>query len=245
MPAMALSRVAARAVESGPDGENLAARCVAAPGSAARPALAARADLPAGLPDRGRRLRVHRRRERPVHRGRAVDQAAGQADLARLHARWDPIAGRYRAPDEKTIRMVLDRLDPRALTRALLGPRRRRGGAAPASVPHPGAPPSGQNAGPREVTGRGRGRKTSRGGHSPDGTRVHLLGVAEHGGHLLDIPPLGTDIPSPGTAGSWLRPAGPLSYPNPGIWINTAVSAAAEGPRPVGMTDHGYRDGSQ
>ena len=61
---------------------------------------------------------------------------AGQADLARLRAPWDPLAGRYRAPDEKTIRVVLDRLDPRALTRALLGPRprRRRGGPPPASV---------------------------------------------------------------------------------------------------------------
>jgi hypothetical protein len=61
---------------------------------------------------------------------------AGQADLARLRAPWDPVAGRYRAPDEKTIRVVLDRLDPRALTRALLGPRphRRRGGPSPASV---------------------------------------------------------------------------------------------------------------
>ena len=61
---------------------------------------------------------------------------AGQADLARLRAPWDPVAGRYRAPDEKTIRIVLDRLDPRALTRALLGPRprRRRGGPSPASV---------------------------------------------------------------------------------------------------------------
>jgi hypothetical protein len=28
--------------------------------------------------------------------------------------------------------------------------------------------------------------KTSRGARRPDGTRVHLLGVAEHGGHLLD-----------------------------------------------------------
>ena len=28
--------------------------------------------------------------------------------------------------------------------------------------------------------------KTSRGARRADGTRVHLLGVAEHGGHLLD-----------------------------------------------------------
>ncbi|HYB17955.1 MAG TPA: transposase family protein, partial [Streptosporangiaceae bacterium] len=40
---------------------------------------------------------------------------ASQQDLARLRAPWDPMAGRCRAPDEKTIRVVLDRLDPRAL----------------------------------------------------------------------------------------------------------------------------------
>ena len=71
---------------------------------------------------------------------------AGQADLARLHAPWDPIGGRYRAPDEKTIRVVLDRLDPRALARALLGPRpRRRSGGPPrpaCAATAPGAPPS-------------------------------------------------------------------------------------------------------
>ena len=31
---------------------------------------------------------------------------AGQDDLARMRAPWDPVAGRYRAPDEKTIRGV-------------------------------------------------------------------------------------------------------------------------------------------
>jgi hypothetical protein len=46
-----------------------------------------------------------------------------QQDLARLRAPWDPMAGRYRAPDEKTIRVVLDRMDLRALARALLGRR--------------------------------------------------------------------------------------------------------------------------
>jgi DDE_Tnp_1-associated len=79
---------------------------------------------------------------------------AGQAGLARLRAPWDPLAGRYRAPDEKTIRVVLGRLDPRALTRALLGPRprrRRRCGGAGATTGRPrpacaatapGTPPS-------------------------------------------------------------------------------------------------------
>src|ERR1700738_270270 len=135
MPAVALSRVAARAVESGPDGEDLA------PGAWQR--LEA---LPA---PRSRQGRIY-----PLaclvavalcaftaagnDRFTAVGQwvrRASQADLARLRAPWDPLNGRYRAPDEKTIRVVLDRLDPRALTRALLGPhrRRRRRGPAPAS----------------------------------------------------------------------------------------------------------------
>src|SRR5262245_32805481 len=134
MPAVALSRVGARVVESGPDGE----------------------DLPAGtwqrleaLPDpRSPRGRIY-----PLacliaitvcaftaagnDRFTAVGQwirRAGQADLARLRAPWDPLAGRYRAPDEKTIRVVLDRLDPRALARALLGPSPGRGGPPSASV---------------------------------------------------------------------------------------------------------------
>jgi hypothetical protein len=64
-----------------------------------------------------------------------VDQAAGQADLARLRAPWDPLAGRYRAPDEKTIRVVLDRLDPRALARALPG-------SEPRTARYSGGPPS-------------------------------------------------------------------------------------------------------
>jgi hypothetical protein len=91
---------------------------------------------------------------------------AGQADLARLGAPWDPIAGRYRAPDEKTIRVVLDRLHPRALTRALLGPGPRGRGAPRraavgqrARLPCPAGRAAGQNAGPGPVKGRGRGRQ--------------------------------------------------------------------------------------
>src|SRR6266516_3178311 len=120
MPAMALSRVAARAVESGPDGEDLA------------PSAWQRLEA---LPDpRSRQGRIY-----PLacliaiavcaftaagnDRFTAVGQwirRAGQADLARLRAPWDPVAGRYRAPDEKTIRVVLDRLDPRDLAGAVV-----------------------------------------------------------------------------------------------------------------------------
>ncbi len=115
---------------------------------------------------------------------------ASQEDLARLRAPWDPMAGRYRAPDEKTIRMVLGRLDPRALSRALLGPRRRRrrGGRPSGGVRDYRARRAAQQAkalargGLRAVAVDG---KTSRGARRGDGTRVHLLGAAEHGGRLL------------------------------------------------------------
>ena len=191
MPAMALSRVAARVVESGPDGENLA------PGAWQR--LEA---LPDPRSPQGRiyplacliAVAVCAFTAAGNDRFTAVGQwikRAGQADLARLRAPWDPLTGRYRAPDEKTIRVVLDRLDPRALTRALLGPapRRRRGGPAPASVRGYRARRAAQRA---RTLARARLRavavdgKTSRGARRADGTRVHLLGVAEHGGHLLD-----------------------------------------------------------
>jgi predicted transposase YbfD/YdcC len=117
---------------------------------------------------------------------------AGQQDLARLRAPWDPLAGRYRAPDEKTIRVVLDRLDPRALAQALLGPRPR--GRRPGGPPSPSVRGyrARQAAGQAKALARDRLRavavdgKTSRGARRADGTRVHLLGAAEHGGHLLD-----------------------------------------------------------
>ena len=188
---MALSRVAARVVESGPDGENLAAgawqRLEALPDPrspqgriyplACLIAVAVCAFTAAG-------------NDRFTAVGQWIKRAS-QADLARLRAPWDPIAGRYRAPDEKTIRVVLDRLDPRALARALLGP-------APAPAPRRAVP--GQRArlpcpaAARQAKALARDRlravavdgKTSRGARRADGTRVHLLGAAEHGGHLLD-----------------------------------------------------------
>ena len=193
MPAVALSRVGARVVESGPGGQDLAAgawqRLEALPDPrspqgriyplACLIAVALCAFTAAG-------------NDRLTAVGQWIRRAS-QADLARLRAPWDPIAGRYRAPDEKTIRVVLDRLDPRALTRALLGPR-------PRSRRRPGGPPSASVRGYRarraaqqaKTLARGRLRavavdgKTSRGARRADGTRVHLLGVAEHGGRLLD-----------------------------------------------------------
>jgi len=191
MPALALWRVGARVVESGPGGQDLAAgawqRLEALPDPrspqgriyplACLIAIAVCAFTAAG-------------NDRFTAVGQWIRRAS-QEDLARLRAPWDPVAGRYRAPDEKTIRVVLDRLDPRALARALLGPRRRR---------RPGGRPSDSVRGYRarrvtrqtEALARDRLRavavdgKTSRGARRPDGTQVHLLGVAEHGGRLLD-----------------------------------------------------------
>ena len=192
MPAVALSRVGARVVESGPGGEDLAAgawqRLEALPDPrspqgriyplACLVAIALCAFTAAG-------------NDRFTAVGQWIRRAS-QADLARLRAPWDPLAGRYRAPDEKTIRVVLDRLDPRALARALLGPGRRgrrRLGPPAASVRGYPARRAAQQA---KALARDRLRavavdgKTSRGARRADGTRVHLLGVAGHGGHLLD-----------------------------------------------------------
>lgn len=88
---------------------------------------------------------------------------------------------------------MLDRLNPRALTRAVLGGRRRNrirpDGAPSRSVRDYRARRKKQAA---KALARKRIRavavdgKTSRGARRPDSTRVHLLGVVEHGGNLLD-----------------------------------------------------------
>ena len=116
---------------------------------------------------------------------------ANQAEQARLGLPWDPMTGKYRVPDEKTIRTTLNRLNPRALTRALLGRRRhtRPDGAPSRSV-------RGYRARRRKLAAKALARKriravavdgkTARGARRADGTRVHLLGVVEHGGNLLD-----------------------------------------------------------
>jgi predicted transposase YbfD/YdcC len=191
MPALALSRVGARVVESGPDGQELAAG-----------AWQKLEELPDPRSPRGRIYPLAclvavalcaftaAGNDRLTAVGQWISRAS-QQDLARLRAPWDPMAGRYRAPDEKTIRVLLDRLDPRALVRALLGRPggRRGGGRPPASVRGYRARRAARQ---REALARGRLRavavdgKTSRGARRPDGTRVHLLGVAEHGGRLLD-----------------------------------------------------------
>src|SRR5260370_7967114 len=116
MPAVALSRVAARVVESGPDGEDLA------PGTWQR-----LEELPDPRSPQGRiyplacliAVAVCAFTAAGNDRFTAVGQwirRASQADLARLRAPWDPTPRRYPPPTEKTTRWVLDRPDPPALT---------------------------------------------------------------------------------------------------------------------------------
>jgi DDE_Tnp_1-associated len=145
MPAVALSRVGARVVESGPGGGDLAAgtwqRLEALPDPRSPQgriypltclvAIAVCAFTAAG-------------NDRFTAVGQWIRRAS-QADLGRLRAPWDPVAGRYRAPDEKTIRVVLDRLDPRALTRACPDHARAAAGV-PAGRPRPACAVTGPGA---------------------------------------------------------------------------------------------------
>jgi hypothetical protein len=144
------------------------------------------------------------------------------------------MAGRYRAPDEKTIRVVLDRLDPRALTLALLGPHPCRG---------PGGPPSAavrgyrarRAAGQAKALARSRLRavavdgKTSRGARRADGTWVHLLGVAEHGGRLLGH--LEVDIKHNETSHLYWRPAPAAPAEDFSSAVSSTISTASPSSR--------------
>lgn len=192
MPSSALSRAAARMVESGEDGTSLDdqtwERLLALPDPRSPqgriyPLASLIAVALCGLSVAG-------------HDGlTAIGQwakRASPAERARLGLPWDPMTGQYRVPDEKTIRTTLNRLNPRALTRALLGRRRRR--------TRPDGSPSRSvrryRARRRKLAAQALARnriravavdgKTSRGARRADGTRVHLLGVVEHGGNLLD-----------------------------------------------------------
>lgn len=197
MPAGALSRAGARVVESGAEGR-------AVLGDDAWERLRA-------LPDpRSPRGRVYQLaglvaiavcaftvagHDRLAAVGQWIKRAS-PADLASFGLPWDPFTGAFRVPDEKTVRTVLDRLDPQALSRALLGGRhahrshrRRPDGAPSRSVRDYRARRATAAA---KALARNRIRavavdgKTSRGARRKDGTRVHLLGVLAHGGPLLD-----------------------------------------------------------
>ena len=189
------------------------------------------ADLPAGLlgGDRGGAFTAAWN-DRFTAVGQWV-RRADQADLARLHAPWDPLVGRYQAPDEKTIRVVLDRLDPPALTRALLGrPESRRGGGrSSASVRGYRAP-----AGPRQpkmlasdqLRAVAMDGETCRGARRADGTQVHL-GAAMHCRFSDSTEPLTASVKDePGGGRKTLRSRNLLSgdWLRAGTWPQTRSS---------------------
>jgi len=142
-----------------------------------RPALTARADLPLACLIAIAVCAFHRRRER---RFTAVGQwirRAVQADLARLARPVGPAGRPVPAPDEKTIRVVLDRLDPGHWPVPCSGRAEQSpalGGPPAASVRRyraRRAAPAGEIAGPRPVKAVAVDGKTSRGARRADGTR--------------------------------------------------------------------------
>ena len=190
MPAVALSRVGARVVESGPDGENLAAgawqRLEALPDPrsprgrvyplACLVAIAsARSPQPGttGSPRSGSGSGGPARRTWPGCALRGTRSPAGTGRRMRRRSGWS-WTGWTREPW------------PGPCSAARAG---ARGGPPSASVR---GYPARRAAEQAKALARGRLRavavdgKTSRGARRADGTRVHLLGAAEHGGHLLD-----------------------------------------------------------
>lgn len=104
------------------------------------------------------------------------------AQRARLRLPRHPLTGRFRVPDEATIRRFLAALDSDALVSALLAPDAVGGprlGPSPDTAPAVWQPVAGQ------VVGLAVDGKTSRGARRADGSLVHLLGAATHGLGLL------------------------------------------------------------
>ncbi|WP_275422524.1 ISAs1 family transposase [Actinocatenispora thailandica] len=102
-------------------------------------------------------------------------------------------------PRKKMVRVLLDRLDPAALTAALLA---SASDPTPAAGSNASSPSRAASRSVRAYPARRRDRqaqqaarrlpavavdgKSCRGARGGDGRRVHLLGLAEHGGGLLD-----------------------------------------------------------
>ncbi|WP_248832297.1 ISAs1 family transposase [Frankia sp. Mgl5] len=120
--------------------------------------------------------------------------ATTRAERVRLRLPWNPWNG-HLLPDEATIRRFLDKVDDQALAAALLDPPLTDMPADLAdadtltATSPPGAPDAkGGAAVPGEavpVRAYALDGKTSRGAKRPDGTRVHLLGIASHGAGAL------------------------------------------------------------
>ncbi|ASU82431.1 hypothetical protein CDO52_06175 [Nocardiopsis gilva YIM 90087] len=143
---------------------------------------------------------------------------ASREDLARLRCLWDPLTGRYRAPDEKTVRVVLNRLDPRALSRALLGPR-SRGLRPPGARLRPACVASGPSAcasRPRRWPATGYGRWPCMARHPAGPAALTARGSIS----LAPPSTAGTYWTTSRSTSSTTRPATSLNSWNP--WTRTA-----------------------
>src|SRR6201989_2226826 len=93
--------IVARVVESGPDGDDLPAGAWQRLEALPDPRSPQRRIYPlACLVAGALSASTAAGKDRLTAAGQWI-RRADQADLARLHAPWDPMAGRYRAPDER------------------------------------------------------------------------------------------------------------------------------------------------
>jgi hypothetical protein len=93
-----------------------------------------------------------------------------------------PLTGLYQAPDEKTIRMVV----PGTAGSPLPQPCWSTGVEKSPYLPGTARGSAAQALARSQICGVAVDGRTSRGARRRDGTRVHLLGVVEHGGRRLD-----------------------------------------------------------
>jgi len=108
-------------------------------------------------------------------------------ELARLGCPFNPFTGRYRVPDERTLRDAYGRIDPAVLTTAGYGHLAALARSGPAVVTPDGVPEREQRRAHRATTTDLPRRaaiavdgKCLRGAKRPDGSRVFILSAARH-----------------------------------------------------------------
>jgi predicted transposase YbfD/YdcC len=112
------------------------------------------------------------------------------AELSRLGCPFNPLTGRYRVPDERTLRQAYGRVDPGGLAACGYGYLGALTRAQPSAVtPHGGGEREQRRAGragtddaPRRPRhdGLAADGKCLRGAHRPDGSQVYLLSMVSH-----------------------------------------------------------------
>jgi len=114
----------------------------------------------------------------------------GPGDLSRLGCPFNPLTGRYRVPDERTLREAFSRLDPGVLAAAGYGYLGALTQAEPAPVTPHGTAEREQRRACHAAKGHAPRRprhdalaadgKCLRGARRPDGSQVYLLSVVRH-----------------------------------------------------------------